>query len=86
MKLRISSHLTDYTGGKTSFEVAGQTLSEALTDLDRQFPGIRFRFIDEQDRVREHFNVFVNRQVSNNLKQELAPDAEIDVIAALSGG
>jgi molybdopterin synthase sulfur carrier subunit len=86
VKLRISSHLTDYTQGRTSFEVSGLTLGEALTDLDRQFPGIRFRFIDEQDQVREHFNVFVNRRVSNDLMQQLDSNSEIDVIAALSGG
>jgi len=86
MKLHISSHLTGYTGGKTSFEVSGATLDEALRDFDRQFPGVRFRFVDEQDQVREHFNLFVNRQKCHELGTKLSPSAEIHVIAALSGG
>lgn len=86
MKLHISSHLTGYTSGRTQFEVSGATLAEALFDLDRQFPGIRFRFIDEQDNVREHFNLFVDRKKCHDLGRALAGSSEIHVIAALSGG
>jgi hypothetical protein len=41
----------------------GATLAEVLADLDRQFPGIRFRMIDEQDRMRPHIRFFVNGQI-----------------------
>ena len=36
------------------------TLAELLADLDRRYPGIRFRMIDEQDAVRRHIKIFVN--------------------------
>ena len=39
---------------------SGATLAEVLDDLDRQFPGIRFRMIDEQERIRPHMRFFVN--------------------------
>lgn len=86
MRLHISSHLSQYTKGVTAIEVSGATLDAALRDLDRQYPGIRFRFIDEQDQVREHFNLFVNRQKCHELGRALTPKCEIHVIAALSGG
>jgi molybdopterin converting factor small subunit len=86
MHLHISSHLSQYTKGVTTIEVQGGTLDAALKDLDRQYPGIRFRFIDEQDRVREHFNVFVNREKCHDLGRTLTPQCEVHVLAALSGG
>ena len=60
--------------------------SRFLVDLDRQFPGIRFRMIDEQDRVRQHMRVFVNRIPEEDLARPLAPTDEVHIFQALSGG
>ena len=66
---------------------AGATAAAVLSDLDRQFPGIRFRIIDEHQRVRRHIKLFVNRdQADDNLATPLAPGDEIMIVAALSGG
>jgi molybdopterin synthase sulfur carrier subunit len=86
VKLTISSHLAEYTAGHYELAVSGGTLDAALHDLDRQYPGIRFRFVDEQDQVREHFNVYVNKKRVKSLSVPLAPGDEIHVLAALSGG
>ena len=48
-----------YTG-RSWVDADGATLGELLADLDRQYPGIRFRMIDEQDRMRRHVRFFVN--------------------------
>ncbi len=53
MKVRIPSPLHSYTQS-TEVSATGATLAELLTDLDRQFPGLRFRLIDELDRLRPH--------------------------------
>jgi len=55
-------------------------------DLERQFPGIRFRVINEQDEIREHIRIFVNQTIAANLRAPLAPDDEVRLIAAISGG
>ena len=40
--------------------VTGATLSEALADLDEQFPGIGARVLDDEGRLRRFVNVYVN--------------------------
>ena len=86
MNVRVPSNLADYTNGARVVEARGRTLGEALEDLDRRFPGIRFRIVSEQDRIRRHIKIFVNQDQARDLGAPLAPDDEIMIVAALSGG
>jgi predicted phage tail protein len=61
-------------------------VDEILRDLDRQFPGLRFRMVDEQDRIRRHMRVFVNGAQTFDLKLQLGSDDSIQIVQALSGG
>jgi molybdopterin converting factor small subunit len=78
--------LLSYTGQEREVEAAGATLGELLDDLDRRFPGIRFRLVDEQDALRPHMRVFVNHVKVRVLDVPLAPTDEIHILQALSGG
>ena len=86
MKVLLPTPLIDYTAGTREVAATGATLDAALLDLDRQFPGIRFRTIDEQNQVRAHIKLFVNRELERNLRRALEPSDELLVVAALSGG
>ena len=66
-------------------EASGTTLAAALADLDRQYAGIRFRMIDEQDRIRRHIRIFVNGAQARELPQRLAPTDEVVIVQVLSG-
>ncbi|MCL4801083.1 MAG: MoaD/ThiS family protein [Burkholderiales bacterium] len=85
MKVLIPGALRSYTE-RGEAEASGATLADVLADLDRQYPGIRFRMIDEQDRIRRHIRIFVNGEQAHALAQPLAPTDEIIVMQALSGG
>ena len=85
MKVRIPSPLISYTE-KREVEAQGGTLEELLADLDRRFPGIRFRVIDEQGALRPHMRLFVNGAQVRELARELRPSDEVQFIQALSGG
>lgn len=85
MQVLIPSPLVSYSRRK-NVEARGSTLGEMLLDLERQFPGIRFRMIDEQDRVRPHMRIFVNGEQEFSLKRPLNPEDEISIVQALSGG
>jgi len=85
MKVLIPSALRSYTErGET--EASGATLAAVLSDLDRNYPGIRFRMIDEQDRIRRHIRVFVNGDQVRDLSQSLNATDEVIIVQALSGG
>lgn len=85
MKVSIPSPLRSYTQA-AEVEAHGTTIAELLLDLDRQFPGIRFRLIDEQDRIRPHMRVFVNQERAAALDVPLAATDDIQILQALSGG
>ena len=86
MKVCIPSQLRGYTHGAKEVEAAGATLADALADLDRQFPGFRFRVIDEQDRVRPHILIFVGGERCEDVRTAIPAGAEVFIAGALSGG
>lgn len=85
MKVIIPSSLRSYTQ-RSQAEANGATLAEVLVDLDRSYPGIRFRMIDEQDRIRRHIRIFVNGAQVRELSQPLGASDEVVIVQALSGG
>ena len=85
MKVLIPSALRSYTEGSTA-DASGATLAAVLADLERLYPGIRFRMIDEQDRIRPHIRFFVNGEQVRDLALPLAASDELVIIQALSGG
>ncbi len=84
--VRIASPLRSYTAGASSVAADGGTLQDVLAHLERRFPGIRFRMIDEQDRIRPHMRLFVNTMEAAELSMAVAPGDTVHVICALSGG
>ena len=85
MKVAIASALRSYTGNREHVTGAGESVDELLHSLDSQFPGIRFRIVDEQERIRVHIRIFVNRELAD-LKRRLGENDEVQILCALSGG
>ena len=85
MNVLIPSPLLSYTG-TNRVEAEGATMADLLHDLDRRYPGLRFRVIDEQDRMRPHMRFFVNGKQVFDLKTELGSTDSVHIVQALSGG
>lgn len=85
MKVLIPTPLLSYTKVR-EVEASGATLMELLTDLDRRYPGLRFRVVDEQERMRPHMRFFVNKEQVFDLTQPLRPTDSVILVQALSGG
>ena len=86
MKVSIPTPLRSYTGNEKWVEADGATLAELLADLDRQFPGMRFRVVDEQARLRTHMKIFVNQENVRDLTTPVTGADEVTIMQALSGG
>jgi len=82
----IPSQLTSYTGGATRVQATGGTVSSVLDDLDRRYPGLKFRVIDEQNRVRKHMRIFIGREETRQVTTGLRDTDELLIFGALSGG
>ena len=86
MIVHIPSPLLSYTGQVTPVEAEGATLRALLADLERRYPGFRFRVLDEQDRIREHIRFFRDTTPERDLDAPLGASREVHLICALSGG
>ncbi len=86
MRVRIPSPLRSYTDQRAWVDGEGTTVDELLRDLDRCYPGMRFRIVDEQGRLRTHVKVWVNADSVRDLSTAIAPTDEITIMQALSGG
>lgn len=85
MNVYIPTPLRSYTV-ESVVQSDGTTLAEMFADLERRFPGFRFRVVNEQDEIRRHVKIFVNQNTANDLGAPLSPDDDVRIIMAISGG
>jgi hypothetical protein len=62
------------------------TLDDVLRALDLRSPGVRFRLVDEQDRLRPHMSFFIGGERVRSLAAPVGPGQEVCLLGALSGG
>jgi sulfur-carrier protein len=87
----IPGPLRAFAGGRDTVQINGSpaTLRDALDELWKSYPGIRDRVINEEGQLREHINIFVgdeNVRYTGDFATRLAPDAQISILPAVSGG
>ena len=85
MKVMIPGALRSYTR-VSQVEAMGETLDALFADLDRRYPGLRFRVVDERNLLRPNMRIFVNGSGVRDLGHALHPDDFVAVVQALSGG
>ena len=85
MKVLIPTPLRSYTSAR-EVDADGGSVGEILRELDRRYPGFKFRMVDEQERIRPHMRLFVNGEQVFDLAQPLKPTDAIYIVQALSGG
>ena len=87
----LSGHLKSFTGGQTEFAMSNkpENIGDALDSLWRECPTLRDRILNEQGEIRQHVNIFYDgRDVRrlNGLDTTIAPDSELYIFNAVSGG
>ena len=86
VKVRLAGLLHSYTSGAPVVEAEGGTVMEVMASLDRKFPGLAFRVVDEQGQVRPHMSVFVGPDRVRDPAVAVETHQEIFIAGALSGG
>lgn len=82
----IPSQLTSYTDGASRLAAQGGSIAQVLDDLDRRYPGLKFRVVDEQDRIRRHMRIFKNGNRAQDIGLAVSDADEVLIFGALSGG
>jgi sulfur-carrier protein len=89
--IRIPTYLASFAEGRNTLAIAGSpaTVSEALTMLWKDYPGLQDRIVDEQGAVRQHINIFVGDEAirfAEGLSTKVPAGAEVLIVPAVSGG
>lgn len=83
--VRLRAPLSELAGGNRELELEGATVAEVLLALEREHPGTRGWILDEHGRIRQHVNVFVNRDYGRE-ETAVGSNDRLHVIPAISGG
>lgn len=91
IRVRVPTALRPLTGGRPVLEIeaAAVTLAEILDRLDRGYPGLRGRLVDETGDVRPGVNVYVNGEDVRflaGLATRIDPNDEVSIVPAAAGG
>jgi molybdopterin synthase sulfur carrier subunit len=89
VKVRIPTPLRKLTNEQELVEVSASTVADAIAALQKLFPGIQERLIDESGQVRRFVNVYVNEEDIRFLDNQATPlkaGDEISIIPAIAGG
>jgi len=83
--VRLRAPLSELAGGMREVELDGATVGEVLRALEREHPAVAGWILDERGQIREHINVFVNREYGRE-ETAVGPDDRLHVLPAISGG
>jgi molybdopterin synthase sulfur carrier subunit len=87
--VRIPTQLRPLTAGAGEVEVEAATVREAIDVLERDYPGMKARLLDEQGTLRRFVNLFVGDEdvrFLQGLDTELASGTTLSIIPAVAGG
>jgi MoaD family protein len=88
VEVRVPTILRPYTGGEKAVEGSGATLDDLIADLERQFPGLRERLVDEAG-LRRFVNVYLNDEdvrFLGGLTTSVADGDSVTILPAVAGG
>lgn len=74
-----------FAGCPRQAQVHGATVDDAISALNRSWPGLRDRICDGSPALRRHMRVFVRGELGR-LDTPLANGDELFVVTAISGG
>jgi molybdopterin converting factor small subunit len=83
--VRLRAPLSELAGGRRELQLDGATVGEVLRSLEREHPDVQGWILDERGKIREHINVYVNREHGRE-ETAVGPDDRLHVLPAISGG
>ena len=90
VKVRIPTQLRKLTKEKDIVELNGASdIGDLIESLEKNYPGIKERLVDEKGEVRRFINVFINDEdirFLENKKTSLKDGDEVSIVPAIAGG
>ncbi len=88
VNIKIPTPLRKLTGQKSEVEVEGSTVIDAIENLDKTYPGIKKRLLDESGKIRKFINVYVGDEDIRFLQKEQTKTEgkEVTIVPSIAGG
>lgn len=83
--VRLRAPLSELAGGRKELQLEGATVADVLRALEREHPDVAGWILDERGQIREHINVFVNREYGRE-ETAVGPEDRLHILPAISGG
>jgi molybdopterin synthase sulfur carrier subunit len=87
--VRIPTPLRSLTKGQAEVQAAADTVTGLIEDLEKQYPGLKERLVDEGGEVRRFINFYVNEEDIRFLqgaKTALKTGDQVSIVPAIAGG
>ncbi len=87
--VRIPTPLRGMTKGAGEVQATAETVGDLIEDLERQYPGLRERLVEESGEIRRFINIYVNEEDIRFLqgaKTALKQGDEVSIVPAIAGG
>ena len=87
--VRIPTTLRPLSGGASTVQVEGDTLTDVIANLESAHPGFSDRLLDESGAMRKFVNLFVaddDVRYLDGLNTPTPAGATISIIPAVAGG
>ena len=87
--VRIPTPLRALTKGTAEVQASGDTVAGVVDDLERQFPGLRERLLDDGGELRRFINIYVNQEDIRFLQSKttaVKDGDEASIVPAIAGG
>jgi len=87
--VRIPTPLRTLTKGAAEVQATADTVDALVADLERQFPGLRERLVDDAGELRRFINIYVNEEDVRFLqasKTALKDGDQVSIVPAIAGG
>ena len=89
VRVRIPTPLRSLTKGAADVQVKADTVTDLIEDIERQYPGLRDRLVEENGELRRFINIYVNQEDIRFLQGEktaLKDGDEVVIVPAIAGG
>ncbi len=87
--VRIPTPLRSLTKGQAEVQGTADTVDALIEDLEKQYPGLRERLVDENGDVRRFINLYINEEDIRFLqgaKTVLKTGDQVSIVPAIAGG
>ncbi len=88
VNVKIPTPLRKFTNQQGEIQAQGNTIIELIENLEKDFPGIKQRLLDEKGEIRKFINIYVGEEDIRFLqgKETKIEGKEVFIVPSIAGG